>query len=266
MAFKNFEGSEFLGTHNLSLNTFIGMNPVKIDKICGFSKIILLNTEGTSELGPIFDENGIDKDMLDVFGTNVIVGLDTEDDGKVLALNMETTIDEPTEADDEFFKILVQRNAPQDWFQTMMGNIAQQRAECQDYEFKGHEKFNINMTCADVFALCQRLGITTVKAVTAEPDHHDDADVTDCLSEAIEYYVWRDEDFDEQKYMASGAIANQVEYRCETEDDGNGFTKWGLAITYDAETSYIIAITIQNGEEEDAAPATSDMMGKLFGK
>lgn len=266
MAFKNFEGNDLLGTHNLSLNTFIAMNPVKIDKICGFSKIILLNAEGTSDLGPIFDENGIDKDMLEVFGTNVIVGVDTEDDNSVLALNMETTIDEPTEADDEYFKILVQRNAPHDWFQDMMGKIAEARAEHQDYVFKGHEKFDINMTCADVFALCQRLGITTVKAVTAEPDHHDDADVTDCLSEAIEYYVWRDEDFDEQKYMASGAIANQVEYRCETEDDGNGFTKWGLAITYDCETNYIIAITIQNGEEEDAAPATSSMMGKLFGK
>ncbi len=276
--FKNFNGSELLGSSKLTVKKFFELNPVVNGESCGFKTISMLDGGGISDFGNILDPNeGFDDALFEEFGSNVIIYAETDKDGNLL-LQVDPYIDDATSEDDEYFKVQFEKEqqskqmtafmkaingdptAMTDEFGTAGAFAALGGAQMQDtdYDFKYEYQFNMNMTPKEVFDLVKnKLGLTKVKRLVRMADPYDVEDVTDFFSESIEYAEYRVPDFNECDYMNSGRTANMYSIKVELEDDSVA-RFWEMQIVVDVATLGIIGVSFCNGTDEEQSIGDRD--------
>lgn len=276
--FKNFNGSELLGSSKLTVKKFFELNPVVNGESCGFKTILMLDGGGISDFGNILDPNeGFDDALFEEFGSNVIIYAETDKDGNLL-LQVDPYIDDASSEDDEYFRVQFEKElqskqmtafmkaingdptAMTDEFGTAGAFAALGGAKMQDtdYEFKYEHRFSMNMRPKQVFDLVKnKLGLTKVKRLVRMADSHDVEDVSDFFSESIEYAEYRVPDFNECDYMNSGRTANMYSIKVELEDDSVA-RFWEMQIVVDVATLGIIGVSFCNGTDEEQSIGDRD--------
>lgn len=121
------------------------------------------------------------------------------------------------------------------------------------YNFKYEHQFNPNMSEKEVFDLVtDKLGLTNVKRIVRLADPNEVEDVSDFLSECIEYAEYNCPDFDECDYMESGRVPNMYSVKVEVKEAENSTARfWDMQIVVDAETNGIIGVSFCNGSDEE---------------
>lgn len=111
-------------------------------------------------------------------------------------------------------------------------------------------QFKTNMLQKEVFDLVtNKLGLKKVKRLVHMAGPNDVVDVTDFLSESIEYAEYRCPDFDEYDYTESERIPNMYTFKVELEGSAPRF--WDMQLVVDAETDGIIGVSFCNGTDKE---------------
>ena len=276
--FKKFNGSELLGTSQLTVKKFFELNPVVNGESCGFKTISMLDGGGISDFGNILDPNeGFDDALFEEFGSNVIIYAETDKDGNLL-LQVDPYIDDASSEDDEYFRVQFEKELQSKqmtaFMKAMNGDptamteefgtagafaaLGGGQTQDTDYDFKYEYQFTMNMTPKEVFDLVtNKLGLTRVKRLVRMADPHDVEDVSDFFSESIEYAEYRVPDFNECDYSNSGRIPNMYSIKVELADDSVA-RFWEMQIVVDAETNGIIGVSFCNGTDEEQSIGDRD--------